>query len=260
MELVSPLLISDYAIAIVEDEPILREELAFQLRHLGFMVEAFEGAAAFYRHLAMHPCEIAVLDIGLDGEDGLSIARYLRTHDPQMGLIFLTARSLMDERMEGLALGADAYLTKPVELNELVLVLQRQIQRIHALTQGKTPQEHPVATPSRERVQWHLMSQGVALIAPNGAKVSLTVTEAELLRWLMSREGSLCTHAELGAALNLLPEEFDKHRVEVIVSRLRAKVQRQTGLQLPLKSQRGQGYLFSYARGNELLQPDGQGD
>ncbi len=245
MEPIADLSNLDYTIAIVEDDTTLREELAFQLRHLGFSVEAFEAAAPFYRHLAMHPCTIAVLDIGLDGEDGLSIARYLRQHDRQMGLIFLTARSLQDERMQGLALGADAYLTKPVELDELVLILQRQIQRLQSLA-PRMPVEATLAATAGSNA-WQLISEGVALVAPNGMRVSLTATEAELLRWLIAHEHQVCSHAELGLALRLLPEEFDKHRIEVIVSRLRAKVQRQTGHELPLQSLRGQGYRFSSA-------------
>lgn len=237
---------SDYTIAIVEDDTTLREELAFQLRHLGFSVEAFEAAAPFYRHLAMHPRTIAVLDIGLGGEDGLSIARYLRQHDRQMGLIFLTARSLQDERMQGLALGADAYLTKPVELDELVLVLRRQIERLQALAL-RTPAAPAAVSPTGSSGAWHWMPEGVALVAPNGIQVLLTVTEERILRWLMAHEHHVCSHAELAIALRLLPEEFDKHRIEVVLSRLRAKVQRRTGLELPVQSLRGQGYRFSSA-------------
>ena len=238
----------DYTIAIVEDDTTLREELAFQLRHLGFLVETFGSAPPFYRHLAAHPRTIAVLDIGLDGEDGLEIAHYLRTNDHQIALIFLTARGLHEERMQGLAMGADAYLTKPVDLHELALILQRQIQRLQSLA----PNAQAVAPASDEITPWQLNLEGACLVAPNRVKVSLTAVELELVGWLLAREDQVCSHAELGIALRLLPEEFDKHRIEVIVSRLRAKVQRQTGLVLPLHSLRGQGYRFaSVALGDE---------
>ena len=184
MELISATRISQYTIAIVEDEPVLREELAFQLRHHGFAVETFEGATPFYRYLAMHPQTIAVLDIGLDGEDGLSIARYLRSHNRQMGVVFLTARSLHDDRMHGLALGADAYLTKPVELNELVLVLQRQIERMQTLTPPTQPSPSPAAGSSA----WQLLTESVVLVAPNSVRVSLSITEAQVFRYLLANE------------------------------------------------------------------------
>ena len=128
-------------ISLVEDEPVLRQEMAFQLGHMGFMVDVFDSAPAFYRSLAVRPSTIAVLDIGLPGEDGLQICRHLRAHDSQMGIVFLTARALRDDRLAGLALGADAYLTKPVDMDELVLVLKRLAKRVvlPTVTQAPSP-------------------------------------------------------------------------------------------------------------------------
>jgi DNA-binding response OmpR family regulator len=111
-------------IAIVEDERILRDELAFQLTHLGFAVETFETAAQLYRRLAVCRYAVVVLDIGLADEDGLSICRYLRRHDKQLGLVFITARATRDDRLTGLQAGGDAYLTKPVDIDELALAAQ----------------------------------------------------------------------------------------------------------------------------------------
>ncbi len=115
----------DFTVSVVEDEPVLRQELAFQLGHLGFAVETFETAAAFYRYLAVRPRTIAVLDIGLPDEDGLSICHHLRQHDSQMGIVFVTARALRDDKLTGLNAGADAYLVKPIDVDELVLILSR---------------------------------------------------------------------------------------------------------------------------------------
>ncbi|NCC32579.1 MAG: response regulator, partial [Chloroflexia bacterium] len=106
---------SSYSVAIVEDEPVLREELAFQLEHLGFVVQAFDSVEACYRYLAVRPRTILVLDIGLEGEDGLSACQYLRANEMTIGIIFVTARSLQHERIAGLAAGADAYLIKPID-------------------------------------------------------------------------------------------------------------------------------------------------
>ena len=119
----------DFTVSLVEDEAVLRQEMAFQLGHNGFSVETFESASAFYRYLATRPRTIAVLDIGLSGEDGLSVCRYLRQHDDRMGIVFVTARSLREERLEGLASGADAYLVKPVDMDELMLILKRLATR-----------------------------------------------------------------------------------------------------------------------------------
>jgi DNA-binding response OmpR family regulator len=230
----------DFTISIVEDEPVLRHEMAFQLRHFNFAVQAFDSAAAFYRYLAVQPRTIALLDIGLAGEDGLSICRHLREHDAQMGIVFLTAHGLRDDRLTGLAAGADAYLVKPVDMEELVLILRRLSLRF-------SPQL-PAAPAHRESPEaggW-IMEPGSGFVtAPNGLNVHLSVSEGQLLRALVGKAGAACNHAQMATALDLLPDEINKHRIEVIISRLRNKVERITGLSLPLKAVRGVGYRMS---------------
>ena len=222
---------------------ILREEMAFQLRHCGFAVEIFETAVQLYRYLAVHPRTIAVLDIGLAGEDGLSICQYLRSHDNRVGIVFVTARGLRDDRLTGFAAGADAYLVKPVDMDELVLILKRLEDRFQPpiSTHGSSEATHSEAG---QRGVWRLDSGGNFLIAPNGVQVRLATAEIQLLRALMARPDDVCTHVELGGALELHPHEFDKHRIEVILSRLRAKILRTTGMQPPLHSKRGVGYSW----------------
>jgi DNA-binding response OmpR family regulator len=226
--------LTEFTISLVEDEPVLLQEMAFQLQHMGFSVKTFDCAADFYRYLAVRPRTIAVLDIGLAGEDGLSICRYLREHDAQIGIVFLTARSLRDDRLTGLAAGADAYLIKPVDMDELVLVLKRLALRFSLPSQA--PKE-PVSAGN-----WAVKPDAGFLSTPNGMQLRLSVSEGQLLRVLAGKAGAACNHAEMAVALGLLPDEFNKHRAEVIISRLRNKVERYTGLSLPLLSVRGVGY------------------
>ena len=226
-------------IALVEDEAILREELCFQLGHLGFAVEGFPDAASFYRWLAVRAFAAVILDIRLEGEDGLAICRYLREHDNQIGIVFVTARALRDDRLNGLHAGADAYLTKPVDIDELALILRRLLAR-HA--------PPAIASVPGGSAAWQLEDGSDCLRLPSGARVRLTVNELRLLRVLMEKPGEVAVTQELALALGLLPEEFDKHRVEVIISRLRDKVLRETGVALPVLTRRGQGYCFSIGR------------
>jgi DNA-binding response OmpR family regulator len=225
-------------VSIVEDEPVLRQEMAFQLGHMGFTVDVFDSAPTFYRSLAVRPSSIAVLDIGLPGEDGLQICRHLRAHDSQMGIVFLTARALRDDRLTGLALGADAYLTKPVDMDELALVLRRLATRV---VLPAVPQA-PSSGASASSAKWSIDAEFGFVTAPNGIKVRLSATEIRLLRALHAKAGAVCSTVEMALALGLPPDEFDKHRVEVIVSRLRSKVERSSGLSLPLEAVRGVGY------------------
>lgn len=221
------------SIAIVEDDAVLREELAFQLGHLGFAVETFEDAPQFYRRMAVHRFGVAVLDIGLDGEDGLSVCRHLRQHDKRLGIVFVTARALRDDRLLGLDAGADAYLAKPVDIAELCLLLKRLLDRLAA-----------APAPAATGMTWHIPAGSEQLVAPDGTRVRLTMNEVQVLRALLGKPGELCGQREFALALGLAADEFDKHRVEVILSRLRDKVQRETGQTLPVVASRGRGYSF----------------
>jgi len=229
---------TEFTVSIVEDEPVLRQEMAFQLGHCGFAVETFDCASAFYRYLAVRPHTIAVLDIGLPGEDGLSICQHLREHDTDMGIVFLTARGLRDDRLAGLTVGADAYLVKPVDMDELVLILKRLALRFAA----------PLLAPKLTSAQgaWTMEPGSGFISAPNGVRVRLSIIEGQLLRILLAKGGTACNHAEMATALGLHPDEFSKHRAEVIVSRLRNKVARDSGQNLPLESVRGVGYYLEF--------------
>lgn len=229
---------SRYTVVLVEDEPILREELSFQLEHQGFRVQAVESAAALYRVLAVSSPVVVVLDIGLEGEDGLQVCSYLRAHDSRMGIVFVTARAAREDRLAGLALGADAYLVKPIDIDELALILRRLMAR----EPDAAPPVLLAASCEPPAAAWQLTGNGLCLEAPNGQTLLLTFSEQRLLQTLMARQGEACSYAELGGALQWPNDEFDKHRLEVIVSRLRAKVERQCGQRLPLQTERNFGY------------------
>ena len=143
-----------------------------------------------------------MLDIGLPGEDGLSICQHLREHDTDIDIIFLTARALRDDRLAGLAglaLGADAYLVKPVDMDELVLILKRLALRFAA----------PPLAPHMpgDKGAWRMEPGCGFITAPNGVRVRLSVIEGQLLRVLMAKDGAACNHAEIATALGLQPDE-----------------------------------------------------
>ena len=236
---------SPITVSIVEDEAVLRLEMAFQLEHLGFVVQAFENAEQFFRFLAGQPKTIAVLDISLDGEDGLSICRHLRSTNAVMGIVFVTARSLRDERLIGLLAGADAYLTKPVDMDELALILRRLTLRVADTDADKDIVESPAKAAVLAASSWQMEADSSFVVAPNGVRVRLSVNEAQLLRALLKQPGAICSHVELGMALGLTVDEIDKHRIEVILSRLRSKAARSAGVLLAIHSERGIGYSLT---------------
>lgn len=234
-------------ISVVEDHADLRRLISIQLESAGFKVNTFENANQFYRFLAFQERTIAILDIGLNGEDGLSICRYLRSKDPMMGIVFVTGRNTREDRLTGLTAGADAYLTKPVDMEELVLKVKRLALRLASKPSSAGPAraEQPGA--------WSMGADAAFTVAPNGVRVRLSVNETQLMHVLWTPPGRACSHAELGAALGLLAEEVDKHRIEVILHRLRTKVERSAGMTLPVKSCRGFGYRLDL--GNSALEP-----
>lgn len=230
------------SIALVEDETILREELTFQLSQLGFAIESFADASQLYRRLAVHRFAVVILDIGLSGEDGLSIGSHLRRHDKRIGIVFVTARAQREDKLIGLRAGADAYLSKPVDIDELVLALQRLIERDNDA--GAVPD---TALSLTAGTTWRLDHGGDFLLSPLSKRVRLTVNEMRLLRLLLDKPGEVAVAPALATALGQLPEDYDKHRVEVIISRLRDKVLRETGSVLPVMARRGVGYVFQPA-------------
>lgn len=229
-----------FHIAMVDDEAIFRHEVALQLTQHGFSVNTFASAPGFYRFLATQANTVAVLDIGLPGEeDGLDICRYLRQNNPLMGIVFLTARNSREDRLRGLAQGADAYLTKPVDMDELVLVLKRLGERLTSLHRPL-----PIALNTPAPAAWRLDEFKAMLTAPNGRTVALTITELHVIRPLMTQPNQNCPHHTLAESLGLPEADWDKHRIEVIMSRLRAKIDKATAMPLPVRAVRGIGYRF----------------
>ncbi len=228
--------VNAYTVSIVDDENDARLKMASQLETLGFQVKTFENAHQFYRYLAIRPITIAVLDIGLPEEDGISICKYLRDHNQSMGIVFVTDRDTRDDRLAGLAAGADAYMIKPVDIDELALVIKRLSLRLMRHKRASDlPRQGSVKS-------WHMEPNSIFLIAPNGIRLKLTANESLILRALLKKKGAVCTHVELGIAIGLHPDELNKHRIEVILSRLSSKVKRLSGLTLPLQSFRSMGY------------------
>src|SRR3546814_313596 len=134
---------------LVDDDDDLREELLLGLSRLGLNVHGFDSATSLYRAYAAKPPDIVILDIGLDGEDGLSIAAHLRASH-SVGIIMATARSSIDDRIDGLRTGADAYLVKPIDVLELAATVVALNERLNRF---RTP-------PSTSAPGWALVEGG----------------------------------------------------------------------------------------------------
>lgn len=221
-------------IAVVEDDEEFRELMVSDLSSRGFAVVGMESAEALYRHMTVKRCHIVVLDIGLPGEDGYSAARHLRQMS-SVGIIMLTARGDSGDMARGFDTGADLYLVKPVDLDVLAAAVTSLLRRL-------APATEPV---NNKNNGWSLAASGWSLRPPVGDEVALGEAERAFLQPLFANPGRPVARDTLIGEITDQPWDFDPHRLEVLVHRLRARVRAATGLTLPIRAVRGIGYLFT---------------
>lgn len=175
---------------------------------------------------------IAILDIGLPDEDGLDIASRLRSRHPEIGIVMLTARTTLNDRIEGHLRGADNYLCKPIEMSELVAVVQARARAIEASR--------------RIAGQWRFAPAELALYLPNGERLPLTAAEHLVLSTLLQQPQQQADRDLLVKALGGRPEDYDIRRLEVTISRLRQKIRAVSPDTNPIRALRNRGYAFLY--------------
>jgi DNA-binding response OmpR family regulator len=223
-------------IAVLEDDDALRDDIllpAFAAR--GFAAEGFARAADLYRRMLSASFDVAVVDIGLPDEDGLSVARNLRAGS-QLGIVVLTGTGGPAERIRALDEVADAWLSKPVETGVVVATVGSVLRRVHM----------PPATAEAEVVRpgWRLAAGQWRLLAPSGRAVELNRAERCVLAFLFAAQGEAVARERLIEELGEPLHDFDPHRLDMLVHRLRRKVAEELGEELPLRAVRGLGYVF----------------
>jgi DNA-binding response OmpR family regulator len=233
---------------VVEDDPFQREAVSAYLAGQGFAVEAVEDGVGFRAAVAQSMPDAALLDIGLPGEDGFALARWLRGLSPTVGIIMLTAAGDLVDRVVGLESGADDYVTKPFEPRELLARIRAVMRRV-----GMEGGKPPAAPAPAELLGPHKARFGAAVLdlrsgvlrTSDGKDDQLTESEFTLLKiflenpnralhrdWLLER----CAGDEE-------PEAFDR-AMDLRIMRLRRKVERYPARPMALRTVRGVGYLF----------------
>jgi DNA-binding response OmpR family regulator len=234
------------SILVVEDDPFQRETVSAYLSGQGFAVEGVADGPAFRAAVAGAMPDAAIVDVGLPGEDGFSLARWLRGQSPVVGIIMLTAANDLVDRVVGLESGADDYITKPFEPRELLARLRAVMRR--AGVEGR-----PAAAPAPEALPPHRARIGAAVLdlrsgvlrTADGKDDQLTESEFSLLKlflenpnralhrdWLLERTSG-----------DEEPEAFDR-AIDLRIMRLRRKVERYPARPMALRTVRGVGYLF----------------
>jgi DNA-binding response OmpR family regulator len=223
-------------VLVVEDDEVMRERILVPgLQSNGFEVHGVGSAMDMYRNLLARPAHLVVLDVGLPDEDGFTTARHLR-ETARVGIVMLTGRRSSRDRIRGLDVGADAYLAKPVDLDVLVATVRSVLRRIAGDSQ--------VAPAPSASGTWEVASDGWHLVSPGGARILLSHAERVVVDRLARSRGTAVPREDLIARLVDAVEDFDPHRLEMLVHRLRRKVLSESGERLPLGTVRGIGYVL----------------
>ena len=219
-------------ILVVEDDATLRNTLAEQLRGGGFAVDvAADGPEGEYAGTE-YALDVAIVDLGLPGKSGMEVIRAWRKAGRQFPVLILTARDRWQDKVEGLQAGADDYLTKPFQFEELKA-------RVQALLRRSAGWSSPVLRSGA--IELDTGSQEVRV---GGAVVELTAFEFRLLEYLMLRAGEVVSKTELTEKLYEQDFERDSNVIEVLVGRLRRKLD-PDGAHPPIETLRGRGYRMA---------------
>lgn len=223
---------------VVDDEPDVREVLEECLAAKGYRVLAAEGAGAARTIAAREPIDLALLDIRMPGEDGLSLARHLRERYARIAIIMLTSASTVVDRIVGLEVGADDYVPKPFDPRELVARVRSVLRR--------TASAHS-AELGAERVRIGRCVLDLAahrLTDENGAELALSPLEFDLLKALAAHPNRALSRERI---LNLTQrrdwDPFDRS-VDLRIMRLRRKIEPDPEHPRFIRTVRNEGYLF----------------
>lgn len=218
-------------VLVVEDNSLLRHHLCVQMREMGHQVDAAEDAKEADYFLQEHAPDIAIIDLGLPGEDGLSLIRRWRTHQLKLPILVLTARESWQDKVAVLEAGADDYVTKPFHLEEVIARMQALMRRNSGLaSQVIMLPPFQVDLSRRE-------------LSVNGTLIKLTAFEYIIVETLIRNAGKVVRKDTLMLQLYPDAELRESHTIDVLMGRLRKKLQVEYSQEV-ITTVRGQGYRF----------------
>jgi len=221
-------------ILVIEDEAQLREQVQRQLRADGYTVDVSgDGKEGLYQ-ASEYPLDAAIVDLGLPGLSGIEVIKQLRALGKSLPILILTARGSWQDKVQGLEAGADDYLVKPFQMEELQARLKALLRRAAGAANN-----HLRCGP----ISLDLSAQSVSL---HGKPVELTSFEYRLLAYLVKQRGAVVPKTELADYLYPHDQDRDSNVLEVLVGRLRRKLDPDGSL-MPIETLRGRGYRFTLA-------------
>jgi two-component system response regulator PhoP len=220
---------------VVEDELALREALRRDLTAAGFTVDlAADGEEGLFAGTE-YPIDVAVIDLGLPKLPGLDLIRRLRAKDKRFPILILTARDRWQDKVEGLDAGADDYVAKPFQFEEVLARMQALLRR-----SGGWASSSLVCGPV-------VLDTRAQTVMVEGRPVELTTFEYRILEHLMLKAGEIISKTDLTEQLYEQDFERDSNVIEVFIGRLRRKLDPEDRIK-PIETLRGRGYRFALAR------------
>ena len=232
-------------IVVVDDEPDLRDAVAEYLTASGYDVTAVGDAASMREIAREQTFHLAILDISMPGEDGLSLGRWLRSRMPA-GIIFATASGTSIDRIVGLELGADDYIVKPYELRELLARVRSVLRRVPP--PSAVISDDSATRPARRVITFGGYSadlDGRMVTSPSGAMIDLAKSEFDVLEVFLTRANRLLSRSALAEAIGLAEDTEDSRALDIRIMRLRKKIEADPSNPRFLRTVRGEGYIFS---------------
>jgi two-component system alkaline phosphatase synthesis response regulator PhoP len=226
-----------YRILLVEDEDNLAIGLEYNLTHEGYQVTRAKDGKVASEYIHSETYDLIILDVMLPYYDGFELAQMVRKKSPQIPILMLTARTAAKDRIEGLELGADDYMTKPFHLKELLLRVKGMLKR-KAWYQDVS-EEEPVYQFGDNEVNFQ------TLVCTTAQKeIRLTPQEAMVLKYLIHHKDKIVSRKELLENVWNVSSEVETRTVDIFISRLRKYFEPEPNSPQYIKSVRGAGYQF----------------
>jgi DNA-binding response OmpR family regulator len=215
-------------ILLAEDDAILGAQLQLALKKTGFSVDVSTDGIDAEAMGDIEPYDLVILDLGLPKKPGIEVLRSWRSRGNQVPVVILTARASWQEKVEGFKAGADDYIGKPFQFDELLARVNAVLKRSISASTGALVFDNLTLDEDKQQ-----------LIHSDGHQYALTGTEFRLLRYFMLHPGQVLSKARLTEHVYEYDEDKDSNVIEVYVNRLRQLVGAER-----IKTRRGQGYVF----------------
>ena len=231
-------------VLVVEDETNIRDMIALNLRHAGMEVVEAESAEAALPLLAQKPgCDAAILDVMLPGMNGFSLCETIRRTDQKIGIIILSAKGQEQDKIRGLSIGADDYMTKPFSVSELLARVEALCRRVIRTKEGDSRENVPLGTLTSGEF---VLDENRRVLLKAGQPIELTQVEFQIMELFFRNPGTALVREKI--LKGVWGENYfgDVKIVDVNIRRLRIKIEDDATEPEYITTVWGYGYKWGY--------------